>query len=437
MKYDVAIIGGGTAGYAAGVALSRKGKKVVVIERDRIGGTCVNYGCVPAIFLFDIAFLYSRFVEIANYKGLDGEVDLNSFFSKLNEIINYLNEAGKKLITSSGGDVIFGEAEIISRRSVRVNDEVIEADIVVIATGTSPKMPEVEGADEAISEDDATRLNFVPPSMVVIGGGIGAVELAQIYARLGSSVTLVSRSKVLKFLSEEARKTLLESMEFDGVKVVENAKIERIKSTAVVTDKGVFEGEVVVYATGRIPNIPKGAEAIGLNFSDQGILVNSRLETNVPGIYAIGDVVGRPLKLAHLAYLDALVLTTNLTGGREEVNYRGVPAVIYADPMVGFAGDMNEATQFVKFPLSANTRAIIKGLREGFVLLGLNDEGTIVYAEIVGDTAEELISVASLAIRAGMKVKDLAFSPFPHPSLSEAIVNAARAYFGLDVDTFK
>jgi len=437
MKYDVAVIGGGTAGYAASIALARRGKSVALIERNRIGGVCVNYGCVPAIFLYDVSFLYSRSVEIANYKGLYNEIELDNFFQKRDEIIEYLSSAGRKLIENAGGEIIEGEAELVSRNAVKVGSTVVEADKVVLATGTSPKRPNVEGVENAISEDEATRLNYVPASMVVIGGGVGAVELAQIYARLGSFVTLVSRSKVLKFLTDNARRILLESLDFDGVKVVEEASVKRINCCSVQTDKGTFEGDVIVYAVGRVSNIPKGSDRVGIKYDENGILVNDKLETNVPGVYAIGDVTNRQAKLAHLAYLDAMVLAVNLTGGNERVDYTGVPMVIYTDPMVAVAGDRQKVKRYVSFPFNANTRAIIKGLREGFVTLGLDDSGTIVYAEVVGDDAEELIGIASLAIRKGMHVRELAFTALPHPSLSEALVNAARAYFDLDVDSLK
>ena len=437
MEYDAVIIGGGTAGYTAGIVLGRRGKKVAVIEKNKIGGTCVNYGCVPSIFLSDISFLYSRLGEIGNYKGLEITVKLGNYFSKREEIIKYLNEAGEKLIENAGGEIIYGEGKIISKDEVEVNGKILKTRNIIIATGSRPNPPEIEGVENAISEDDAIRLNEVPSSMVVIGGGVAGTEISQIFSRLGSNVTLLAKSKVLKELEEDTRKILLNSLDFDGITVVENVLVKEIKRGKVVTNKGDFEGEVIVYATGRTPNYPKGLERLGVETTKNGITVNERMETNVRGVYAIGDVIDKDKRVAHLAYLEAIVASLNVLGSCEIMDYSGIPQVIYTDPQIGIVGNKNEVVKFVKFPYNANTRALIKGLREGFGLIGMDKNNTIVYSEIIGDNAEELISIMSLAIRKRLTIRDLAFTAFPHPSLSEILVNAARSEFDLDVDTFK
>ena len=437
MDFDIAIIGGGTAGYTASIILGRRGKKTVVVEKDKIGGTCVNYGCVPSIFLSELSFLYSRLSEIGNYKGVNISVSLDNFFTKRDEIINYLNTAGENLIKSAGGEIIKGEAEIVGPNEIKVNEERIKAKSLIIASGSKPNKPPIEGIENAISEDEAVRLTKIPSSMVVIGGGVAGTEIAQIFAKLGSSVTLLSRSKVMKELEEETRRVLLDALEFDGVNIVEGATPTKIKENKVISNRGEFEGEVIVYATGRTPSIPKGTQDIGVEVTRNGIVVNRRMETSVKNVYAIGDVIDKEKKVAHVAYAEAIVASLNILGSCEEMDYEGVPQVLYTDPQVGIVGDKRKVSKFVKFPYSANTRAIIRGLREGFSLIGIDKNGTIVYSEIIGDNAEELVNIMALAIRKRLTIRDLAFSIFVHPSLGEVLLNAARDEFDLDVDIYK
>ncbi|BFH72384.1 NAD(P)/FAD-dependent oxidoreductase [Sulfurisphaera javensis] len=437
MEYDVVIIGGGTAGYTAGIILSRKGKRVAVIEKEKFGGTCVNYGCVPSIFLSDISFLYSRLSELGNYKGIEINLKLNNFFSKRDEIIDYLSSAGKKLIKNAGGETIEGEAFLHDNHNVEVNGKILNTKEIFLATGSKPKPPRIEGIENTISEDQAVRLTSIPSSMIVLGGGVAGTEIAQIYAKLGTKVTLITRGKVLKDLHEESRKLLLDSLEFDGVDIVENSKVERIHGEKVYTNKGEYEGDIIVYATGREPNYPKGFEKLGIEIGKEGIIVNERMQTNIKNVYAIGDIVNKEKKVAHVAYMEAIIASLNSLGTCEYMDYSGTPQVIYTDPQIGVVGEKDKVVKFLKFPYNANTRAIIKGLREGFALIGIDKNGTVVYSEIVGDNAEELVNIMALAIRKRVTIRDLAFTIFAHPSLSEVLINSAREEFDLDVDIYK
>ncbi|BCU69117.1 dihydrolipoyl dehydrogenase family protein [Stygiolobus caldivivus] len=439
MDFDVAVIGGGTAGYASSVILGRRGKRVAVIEKENIGGTCVNYGCVPSIFLSELSFLYSRIKEIGNYKGINISVSIDgsSFFNKRDEIVNYLSSAGENLIRSSGGEIIKGEAEILGKNEVVINGEKVTAKNIIIASGSKPNPPQIEGIENAVSEDEAVRIKKIPSSIIVIGGGVAGTEIAQIFAKLGSEVTILSRGKVLKELEEDTRKIILEALEFDGVNVIEGVVPEKIKENKVVSSKGEHEGEVIVYATGRVPSIPKGASMIGIESTRNGIIVNNKLETSIKGIYAVGDVIDKEKRVAHLAYIEAIIASLNILGSCEEMDYEGVPQVIYTDPEIGVVGDKRKVEKYVKFPYTANTRAIIRGLRDGFSLIGIDKNGTIVYSEIIGDNAEELVNLMALAIRKRLTIRDLAFSIFAHPSLSEVMLNAARDHFDLDVDIYK
>ncbi|MCH4816013.1 MAG: NAD(P)/FAD-dependent oxidoreductase [Saccharolobus sp.] len=439
MKYDIVVIGGGTAGYVAGSILARKGKKVLVIEKEKFGGVCVNFGCVPSIFLFDVTFLLNRFKEIAYYLGLDGKIEYKDLlFSKRNEIINYLSNAGRRLIEDSGGETELGEAEIISRSEVKVNGRIVEFDKLIIATGSKPLIPNIDGIEDAISEDDAVNLNSIPSSMVVIGGGYAGVEIAQIYSRLGSQVTLLSRSEILPTFPEDIRSVVKDSLEFDGVNVVENTRIVKLRDGKVITEKGEIEGNLIVYATGRRPQLPKGIEKLGLEINECGIIVDKYKQIR-DNVYAIGDVIDKERKTAHSAMFDALVASLHILKETTFIppdNFK-IPVVLYTDPQVGVIGDHKEAKKFSVFPFAATTRAIINGIKDGYVKIGINERNEIVFGEVIGDKAEDLINILTLVVNNRMRIESLALMPFVHPSLSEAIVNAAKGFFDLDVDRYK
>jgi dihydrolipoamide dehydrogenase len=434
------VIGGGSAGYVAGSVLGREGKEVIVIEKGKFGGVCVNSGCVPSIFLSDISFLFSRLNEIGNYKGLEISVtdSKGNFFSKRNKIIEYLSSAGKELVKNSGAEVIEGEAKIVSPNEVEVEGKRISFDKLIIATGSIPLKPSIKGIERAISEDEAVNLNYVPSSLVVIGGGYAGVEIAQIYARLGSEVTLITRGKVMKYLDEDGQKIIKDSLDWDGVELIENCEVEEIGEHEVVTKKGMRKkGEVVVYATGRKPNFPKGIDKLGIKYNDNGIVVNDLLQTTNSRVYSAGDVIDKEKKVAHVAMLEGIISALNSSGKMERIDYFSVPQVVYTDPQIGIVGNRKLAVKECKFPLSATTRAIIKGLREGYAKIGVDEKGKIVYGEVVADVAEELVNELAIAIKVGMTCKDLALTALVHPSLSESMINACRGFFNLDVDRFK
>lgn len=421
MKYDIVIIGGGTAGYVAGSILARKGKKVLVAEKEKFGGVCVNFGCVPSIFLFDATFLLNRFKEIVYYIGLDGEIEYKDLlFSKRNEIIDYLSNAGRKLIEDSGGETELGEVEIISPSTVKVNGRIVEFDNLIIATGSKPMVPSINGIENTLSEDDAVNLNSVPSSMVIIGGGYAGVEIAQMYSRLGSQVTLLSRSKILPTFPEDARSIIKDSLEFDGVNIEENIRIVKIHDGKVITEKGEVEGNVIVYATGRRPQLPKGIEILGLSINECGIVVDKyrRVKNNV---YAIGDVIDKERKTAHSAILDAVIASLHILKDATFlplIDNLKIPQVLYTDPQVGIVGNDKEAKEFSVFPFAATTRAIINGFKDGYVKLGINERNEIVFGEVIGDKAEELINILTLVVNNRIRIESLALMSFVHPSFS-------------------
>ncbi len=432
--YEALVIGGGSAGYVAGSILARKGLETAVAEKGKFGGVCVNAGCVPSIFLFDSSFMLARWKEIGDYKGIETDVNFSeSTFSKRDEIVSYLSSAGKSLVENAGGHVFSGEAKITQRGVAEVDGERIAFRKLIVATGSIPNSPL-----GTISEDEAVNLHCVPKDMVVVGGGYAGVEIAQIFARLGSSVKLVTRGRMLKDFSDRAHDYVIQSLEFDGVEVKEFHEVKEIQDGHVVTDKGIIKGEVIVSATGRRPNVPDGlSKYYKVKVNENGIAVGRNMVSDDPDVLAVGDVVDKHNKTAHSAMFEAMVASLNLSGTPLEVNYDCIPQVVYTDPQVGKVGVMKKAVKTMEYQFNAVTRATIAGIREGLVRLGVNERNEVVYGEVIGKNAEELINTITLAVKYKVTLFQLATTVFVHPSLSEAISNAAKSAFDLDVDRFK
>lgn len=435
MKFDVVVIGGGSGGYIAGSVLARSGKKVLVIEREKFGGVCVRSGCVPSIFLYDVSFSLARFSEIGNYKGLSVDVGVRDIFASRNTMIEYLSDAGQRLVEDAGGTTMMGEAKIRGSK-VEVNGKEIEFDKMVIASGSSPALPRIKGVEDGMTEDQAVNLNYVPRELVVVGGGFAGVEIAQFFARLGSSVSLITRGNVLHEMGEDARKVIMDSLEWDGVTIKENCEPVYQDGKLLKTTCGEFRGEVV-YATGRKPNIPDDVKSLGVEFNCNGIVVDRYMRTSNPRVWAIGDVVDKKRKVAHSAMMEGVIASLSILGQPVEVDYSAVPQVVYTDPQIAVVGERENAVKFSSFPLGASTRAIIHGIREGYVKLGFDEQDRVCFGEVVSQYSEEIINIISIAIKSRMKARDLALTPFVHPSISESVSNAAKALFNLDVDVFK
>jgi dihydrolipoamide dehydrogenase len=453
---DVVIIGGGPGGYVAAMKAARLGGKVTLIEKDELGGICLNWGCMPTkALLRGVELLES--IEAGKEFGIQTSgttVDFSKMSARKDRAVKTLVSGVGGLMKSNGVEVIKGKARLISPREIQVEDEkkqtaTFSAKKVIIATGSvSARLP-IPGAQLAgvIDSTGALQLKKVPESMVIIGAGPIGLEFGTIFAAFGAKVTVLELlpqilptedAEIASALEKSLKRYKMEMLTKCQVKEIAEAAGGKLRVKAVLGEaEKSFEAEVVLVAVGRSPNVEGlGLQEAGVRAGKKGVEVNSRMETNVPGIYAIGDVTGQWL-LAHFAFAQGEVAAENLMGHEVEMDSRVVPRCVYTLPEVASVGisekEAREAGRDIKvgrFPFSANGKATVYGERTGMVKIVADAKyGEILGVNIFGPHATDLIGEAVLAMRLEGTAQDIAQAIHPHPTLTEALKEAA-----LDVD---
>ncbi len=454
-NFDVIVLGAGPGGYALAIRLAQRGKRVAAVERESVGGVCLNWGCIPSKALITTAQRFVWAKEGADLGVLsDGvRLDLPRAQQRNREIVKHHTGGVASLLKSNGAQLFAGAAEIVSPRQVRVTaadgslTELDASEAIVVATGATPRaLPGFEpDGKRIVTARDGVFLEQLPEHLIVIGGGIIGLELGSAYQRLGSRLSIV-----------EIGATLLPGVDADLVRVVQERLVRRGAQISLGTralgwqehaggvrvslqgpsGDGVLDGNVVLVATGFVPNSAGiGLERLGVKLdAGKHVVTDERCETSVPGVFALGDVAGPPY-LAHKAYKEAEVLAEVLGGKRAVRDIRALPSVIFSDPEIATVG-LSETraraegdVSIGKFPFSALGRAQALGETEGFVkLIARGDR--LIGAGIVGPEASELIAELTLAIEVGATLEDLALTVHTHPTLSEAVHEAAEQGLG-------
>jgi len=467
-NYDIAIIGAGPGGYVAAIRASQLGGRVVVMEKEELGGTCVNRGCIATKALLASANLLNSVKKGSDFGINSGEasVDFSVIAKRKEKIIKQFVNGIAQLFKSHGIVLIRGKGRLTERIKDKMieieaekNDGSVEkvmANKLIIATGSVPaQIPGISiDKREVITSDQALELEEIPSSLLVVGGGVIGVEFASIFNSLGSKVTIVELlERIIPTedgeISEELKKFLVRSgIEVNtGVKVREIVSDNGKRKVIMETPRGREEkvAQKVLIATGRRPYTEGlGLEKVGIELEKGRILVNERTETNLPGVFAIGDVVGGVL-LAHVASAEGIVAGENAMGGQSKIDYRVIPNCIYSIPEVASVGlseerakEMGYEVSVGRFPFLANARATILGERVGLVkILADRKTDAILGVHIVGPDATELIGEASVAIKARVTTKDLERIIHAHPTLSEGIFEAAQDVHGEAIDLRK
>ena len=457
-KAELIVIGAGPGGYVAAIRAAQLGIKTVVIESNSsLGGTCLNVGCIPSKTLLHASEQYHLAASgaLSEWGVSVGKpkCDLGKMMKAKDEIVKKLTGGISHLFTKNNITHIKGHGKILSPGKVEVGNKIIEGERILIATGSLPAPLAGVEVDEKqiVSSSGALALKKVPKRMVVIGGGYIGLEMASVWSRLGAEVEVVEYlPKILPNMDEEiARKfrTILEKqgLSFRLSTAVKSAKANKsgvVITTEAADGKGEAEkltAEIVLLAIGRIPNTEGlGLEEIGLSLDERGrIPVNANFETSIPGIFAIGDVIPGPM-LAHKAEEDGVAAVEMMAGKAGHVDYDFVPGIVYTAPEVASIGKTEEQLKadniaYTKgiFPLQANSRARAIGATEGFVkILADSASDKILGVHIIAHEAGTLIHECATAMAFGASAEDIARTCHGHPTLNEAIKEAALAVDG-------
>ncbi|MGC5323933.1 dihydrolipoyl dehydrogenase [Brevibacillus sp. SYSU BS000544] len=461
-EVDVLVIGAGPGGYVAAIRAAQMGKTVTVIERGAVGGVCLNVGCIPSKALIHASHTYAH-SQSASSMGISVE-NVKVDFQKTQEwkagIVKQLTGGVSQLFKGNKIQTIEGEALFVSENEVRVfhgyDVNRYKFNHCIIATGSRPiELPAFPFGKRVLSSTEALNLTEIPKSMVVIGGGYIGIELGSVYARFGTKVTVLEGSdQILPGFEAEMTRLVERKLKKNDVEIHTKALAQGMEEKAdgvVVTAevKGEvksFEAEYVLVTVGRRPNTDElGLRDIGMELTDRGyVIVDKQGRTNIPNVYAIGDIVAGPA-LAHKASYEGKVAAEVIAGHPAEVDYKAIPAVVFSDPEIASVGisereAKEQGLNYVagRFPFAANGRALSVNEGEGFVkLIAEKDTGIVLGAQIVGPDASNIIAEIALAIEMGATLEDIELTIHAHPTLAEVTMEAAELALGRPIHVMK
>jgi len=451
IQTDIAILGGGPGGYVAALRAAQLGARVTLIEENKIGGVCLNVGCIPTKALLRSAEVYRTFLRAEAFGlRLEGRVmpDWAVIQSRKETIVRQLVEGVAKLLRRAGAQVIQGRGRFVAPRKLEVTTsdgaERVEAKNVVIATGSRPVQLPLPGMGlpGVLDSTGALALEALPRQLLVVGGGVVGVEFADIFNAFGVEVTVVEMlDRLLPQMDADLGQALAWTMEQRGIRFHLNSRVTRVDAVegglraVVVTpdDEEGIEADRILVAVGRRPNVENlGLEAAGVRLDKTGILVDAQMRTNVPSVYAIGDVTGGAL-LAHVAMRGGEVAVENALGHAATFDQKTIPWCVYTNPEVASVG-LTEAqareqgydVRVGRFPLSANGKALTYGETDGFVkVVSEAHFDEVLGLHIVASHASDLIHEGGLALALEATLDELIATVHAHPTLSEAVREAA------------
>lgn len=456
MEKDLVVIGGGPGGYVAAIRAAQLGVKVALVEEDKVGGTCLNRGCIPTKALYKNAQIIHTLKKSSDFGiQLDGfKLDMMKVQERKQDVVDRLCTGVGQLLKGNMVEVLSGKGSIVDRSTVAVIDasgstQLVKAKNILIATGSVPSRIPVVGLDlpGVITSNEALELNFAPKSMVIIGGGVVGIEFAGIFQSFGTKVTVVEfLPRILPPVDEEIVKRAAIYLKKKGIKIETGIKVKEIVQgndglRVLAEGKGgdqAYSGEVVLVSAGRSINIEGlNLDEVGVSYERGGIKVNSHFETSVPGIYAIGDVIGGQM-LAHVASDEGKAAVENIFGLEGHINYDAVPSCVFTFPEIAAVGLTEEEAKkrgisylVSKFMFAANGKALTMGESDGLVKV-LAEEKTkkVIGVHILGPHASDLIHEGALVVEHGLTVADIGRTIHAHPTLAESFHEAVLGIGG-------
>ncbi len=455
---EVAVVGGGPGGYVAAIRAAQLGKKVVLIEEDQLGGTCLNYGCIPTKALAHTSEVLNQISASAALGIQVGEakLEIENIMARKSEVVQTLVGGVEHLMEVNEIELIRGTAKAISKNTLSVKTSKVDATVkfkkMILATGSEPVIIPIPGADleGVITSRELLEIDRIPKKMAIIGGGVIGMEFAFIFASFGTQVTVVEfQNDILSMLEPEAVEVILESARESGIEIHTGAAAKRVVNTTDGTLILEFEkaGEIqyvscerVLLATGRKPrldSIDLEKLDVCLNASKKGVEVNGFMQTSNPDVYAIGDLTNI-IQLAHVASHQGMVASEHICGIEHEMSYDAVPSAIFTHPEIGSVG-MTEACARAQgipcetglFPFAANGKALAMDETKGFVKLVRNSEtGVLIGGTIIGPRATDMLSTLVHLMDEKVVLKEALHTIYAHPTASEGIHEALLALEG-------
>ena len=453
MQFDLAVIGGGPGGYAAAIKAAQSGLSVCLIEKNKIGGTCLNVGCIPTKYLLTNSHKYAALCHYSEIgiKIDDFTVDFEKMIQGKDSVVQKLTNGIKYLLKKNKVSIISGEASFVDSHTLKVfrddGEEAVTAANIIIASGSVPNIPTFFQYDGRFicSSTEALAWDKIPDTLLIIGGGVIGCELAAIYSNLDTKVTIVEmQDNLLPTLDSELGKFAMGQLQKAGVQIITSTKVQNLTKAdncamAGLTDGSKISADKIVVSIGRKANLDRlNCQAAGVQTEKYKVIVDKTMKTIVPHIYAIGDVCSSPFDLAHTAMKEGIAAVENIIGKYKTMKYEAVPNCVYTIPEIATVGlSQSEAeaqgisTAIGKFNFTGNGKAISMGEAEGYIKV-VTDKATdlIIGAQMAGPHVTDLIAQIVMAIENKMTATEASASIFAHPTLSEALWEALESVCG-------
>lgn len=450
-SYDIVVLGSGPGGYVAAIKGAQLGKKVAIIEKESIGGVCLNWGCIPTKTLLKNAKVLKYVNHALDYGVVvDGKVsvDWSAMLSRKNKVVKQLTGGVSGLLKKNKVDVYNGLGKVLAKNKVEVNGETLETKNLIIATGASPVVPPIPGLKEGLetgfvkTSKEMLDIKDVPKELVIIGGGVIGCEFATIFSAMpNTKVTMIEKMDgILPMMDDDIRNAYVKALISDGVNVLTGAEVKSLSKNSVTYSKDGKEVEVkadaVLLSIGMRAN-SQNLEVLNLKMDRANIVTNDKLETSVKGVYAIGDVNGKYM-LAHVASTEGIVAVENICGHQTTMDYTQIPSAVYGSPEIATIG-LTEAQakeqkldyKVAKFPLAANGRSLAENDANGFIKLIFDKKyGELLGGHILAYNASELVGELGTVMKLEGTAEEISTTIHAHPTLSEIILEAAHSFDG-------
>ena len=455
IETDTIVIGAGPGGYVAAIRAAQLGQKVTIVEKNVLGGVCLNVGCIPSKALISAGHRYEHAAHSAEM-GISAEnvkVDFSKVQAWKASVVKKLTGGVEGLLKGNKVDIVYGEAYFVDANTLKVMDEKSSQTYTfknaIIASGSRPiEIPTFKFSKRVLDSTGALALQEVPEKIVVIGGGYVGTELGGAYANFGTQVTILEGADdILGGFEKQMSSLVVRNLKKKGAEIITKAMAKGVEETdtgvvvkyEVNGEEKSVEADYVFVMVGRKPNTDElGLEQVGIELGERGIIkTDKQCRTSVSNIFAIGDVISGP-PLAHKASYEGKIAAEVISGHNSEIDYLGIPAVVFSEPELATVGHTEASAKeagidvkAAKFPFAANGRALALNNAEGFMkLITRKEDGLVIGAQIAGPSASDMIAELGLAIEAGMTAEDLAMTIHAHPTLGEVTMEAAEVAIG-------